>query len=118
MSTQYENSYKITLDTNRTLHTYVFENQSETYQTHKSIKLTQEQYSDIVNKVESLGEFDEKTDSAAYDYWTVNLNINSNNYCFTYGLSKNKNYDNLISDIIKLSAIEIVDSNGDSVVPF
>lgn len=118
LSTQYEMAYKIILDKKKNLHTYVYENQDDVYKSYKSVLLTQEQYDDIIKKIENLGKFDENSDSAVYDYWTVNLQINTNNYFFTYGLSANKNYDNLVEDIINLSSIEIVDSRGNDIKPF
>lgn len=118
LSTQYEISYKVNLDTKRILHTYVFENGSNEYTGYKNVELSQGQYDEIINKIENLGEVDENSASAVYDYWTVNLQMNANNYVFTYGLSANKNYDNLVEDIINLSSIEIVDSRGNDIKLF
>lgn len=118
LSTQYEKSYRITLDKNKTLHTYVFENQNNEYTSHKSIELMQEEYDNLIRQVETLGEFTVNSDSAVYDYWTVNLKINSNDYVFTYGLADNKNYDSLVENMIRLSTIKIIDSSGNNVLPF
>lgn len=118
LSTQYERSYKVKLDTKKILHTYVFENGSDEYTAYKSIELSQAQYDDIIKNIDNLGKFDENSASAVYDYWTVNLQMNANNYVFTYGLSANKNYDNLVEDIINLSSIEVVDSRGNDIKPF
>lgn len=118
LSTQYETSYRISLDTDRVLHTYVYEDDSNTYTNYNCIKLTQEQYVAVKKQIDSLGKFDENFDTAVYDYWTVNLKINSEDYFFTYGLSANKNFDKFIDDMIDLSSIDVIDSNGNRIIPF
>lgn len=118
LSTQNESTYKITLDKDRNLNTYVYENQSKDYSSNESVQLSQEQYDSLMEQVNSLGEFKENTNSAAYDYWVVNLNVNSEEHNFTYGLAANENYDKLVQSIVELSPIKAVDSQGNGIVPF
>lgn len=118
LSTQNESTYKITLDKDRNLNTYVYENQSKDYSSNESVQLSQEQYDSLVEQVSNLGEFKENTDSASYDYWVVNLNVNSEEHNFTYGLAANENYDKLVQSIVELSPIKAVDSQGNGIVPF
>ena len=73
-------------------------------------------YNEIIEIADNLGEFD-GNENIVFDYWTASICYNQSTMYFTYGCSKNKNYDLLVTKLIELSPLDVVDPYGNIIEP-
>lgn len=79
--------------------------------------LANEEWNDVSYIKNILGDFNGAIWDV-YDVWTVIYYADGKEYYYTYGLSKNEMYDLFIVKLIHYSEIEVVDKQGEPVVPY
>lgn len=82
----------------------------------ESKALPEDKFSEITDLCNSIKPF-EPSDKLIFDYWEVTLIVNSKKYNFTYGSTVDESLDNLVTQFIENSPINIVDEMGNQVKP-
>jgi len=82
----------------------------------KTIKLSVKQFDEVKTLLENLGEFQGEK-YQILDDWECLILYQGNQYEFTYGVSKNENYDALVSKFVEFSPM-IIECDGYEVKPF
>ena len=77
----------------------------------KTVKLSDKQFDELKALLDNLGDFQGEK-FQVFDAWDCVILYQGKTYRFTYGTSKNENYDSLVAKLIEFSPIKIVSSGG------
>lgn len=80
-------------------------------------ELTETESNSILTCLDGLNEKYEEKIAAVFESVYIRLDYKGHETVYYYGNSKNENYDDLITYIIQFSPIDVVDYNGEKILP-